>query len=923
MAQKPSGRPQLPPAETLGSINAGLDGYSDPTTTNYKKWYASNNVFSGPFSFVQRARFASLITPGTQTSATISSLITGAGNVLATTTAPHGFTAGQYVTLTNTVCTSAGFPANFFNGIYFIAAVTATTFTANFLDTFLSNPAGTPLVAGTTGVATISAAPSYFPQGTSFTTLKYYAVPALSSYLIADNNGKLFSFDSGANYAARPRINSAFDPTGAGSSLLNGPWSRETLQNILYEMNGQVKQTGRGANAATVENWGLDAPDATPQIVVSAGASQTITNIQRTNGVVTVTLPALLTVPGGNGIGMVNVTITVGDTTFAGSFVVLTGSGTVTLTWTQLGQNTVLLTPTGTVDVNITKSVGRSYAWAWENANKPHVSAPSPSSQYVLYNAQNGAIQCVQQGTAHVVLSSVTVTGVGTAFTNAWVGRNLFIRGSQQFGPIASVQSATQMTLRYPAYTNNTDVFQVFDPQATHVRLYETADGGATYFRTQRNVFSIGTPATLISVGLQFFDNANAEPPNFPFTTETSQLNNIPPPIGAYVAEYQGRLVVFGVPGAKQSFFYSNSELTNIGLPQESYAPLNQYTLPIQNAQLFGWIEMPGAAIIWSDRQDMYRLTGLLTDNTAASAPQLGAQISRLPYNLGCANPFAVDLTPLGAIWVTPQAEVWLFTNTYAPRNVGRPIQNILNSIAQAQLPLIRVKYYHNNTRNWLLLACATSGSLTNNTLLILDLDLLAANGSPSFFVFDMATNQPAWYQYTIGASGLEVLYEPNATVRLLVGGLDLIQDPDYTEGFGTEISVFNPFLLTHPWGNDSAPMIKRPSFLRFNTNRDPTVLAIDGWSFEALGIDDDFYTIAFPLTMLMVPGVNDTTALCGNPLTPNGSPFRHSPELFRVGAVNFVMGRRIQFQINFPTRPGVTFQFRQIQIGFAPSPPR
>jgi hypothetical protein len=923
MAQKPSGRPVLPPSEVLGSINAGLDGYSDPTTTNYKKWYASNNVFSGPFNFVQRARFANVITSGTQTTATISTLITGGGNVLVTTTAPHGFAVNQYVVLTGTTATTAGFPVTFFNGIYFITAVTATTFTAIFLDTFLGNPVSTPLVAGNGGVATISAAPGYFPQGTSFTTLKYYSAPTLSSYLMADNNGKLFSFDSGANYAMHPRINSARDPTGAGSSTLNGPWSRETLQNILYEMNGQVKQSGRGANAATVENWGLDAPDATPQIVISAGSSVNITNIQRTNGTVTVTTAVALTVPGGNGIGMINVNITTGDTTFAGSYVVLTGSGTTTLTFAQLGQNTALLTPTGTVDVNITKSIGRSYAWAWENANKPHVSAPSPSSQYVLYNGQNGVIQCIQQGTAQVVLGSANVVGVGTAFTSAWVGRNLYIRGTQQFGPIASVQSATQMTLRYPAYANNTDVFQVFDPQATHIRLYETADGGATYFRTQRNAFNIASTATLVTVGLQFFDNANSEPPNFPFTSEISQLNNVPPPIGAYIAEYQGVLAVFGVPGAPQSFFYSNQTLTTIGQLQESYAPLNQYTLPIQNASLNGWIEMPGAAILWSNRQDMYRLTGLLTDNTAATAPQLGAQISRLPYNLGCVSPFAVDLTPLGAIWVTPQAEVWLFTNTYAPRNIGRPIQNILNSISQSQLSNIRVKYYHNNTRNWLLLACATGGSTTNNTLLILDLDQLASNGSPSFFVFDMATNQPTWYQYTINCQGLEVLYEPTNNVRLLVAGQDAIQDADFTLGYGTEIAVTNPYLLTHPWGNDSVPMIKRPSFLRFHTNRDPSILAIDGWSFEAFGIDDDYYTLGIPLSLTLTPGVNDTTTLCGNPLTPLGSPFRHSPELFRIGSVNFVMGRRIQFQINFPTAPGVVFQFRQIQIGFAPSPPR
>lgn len=923
MAQKPAGRAAFPPVEILASCNAGLDGYSDPTLTNFKKWAAATNVFSGAFGFIQRARFANVIN-GTQlgTGIPISNMSpdrepgTQNTTILISTTIPHGFLFAQLVTV-------QGATPSTYNGSYSVLRV----------DNALQFHVAANFVAPAyIGGGTVS--PGYFAQGGLFTTFKYYALPGLSSYLIADNSGKLFSFDAGANYLAYQRLNLQVDPDGAGSVRLNGPWSRETMQNILYEMNGQVKQTGRGANAAIVEGFGLDAPDATPQVVISAGNSQNIVNIQRTNGVVTVTLAGALTVPGGNGVGMINVNITAGDTSFGtlinGSFVVVSGSGGAILTWNQLGQNTALLTPTGTVNTNITKSIGRSYAYAWENANKPHVGAPSPSTQFILYNVQNGVIQLIQQGTVTMATGTPgtpsTVTGTGTAFTSAWIGRYLWVDGAfgGSVGRILTVTSPTLLTVSgyYGGAGGTNKVFQVYDPQATHTRLYATADGGATYFRVQRNVF---TPSnnTLVGAGLQYFDNANAEPPYFPFTSELSQLNNVPPPVGSFLSEYQGRLVVFGVPGALQSFFYSNQELTAIGMPQESFAPLNQYTIPIQNAKLNGWIEMPGSAIFWSDRQDMFRLTGLLTDNTAATAPQLGAQITRLPYNLGCANPFAAELTPLGSVWMTPQAEIWLYTDKYAPRNIGRPVQDILNSIGLAQLSKVRFKYYHNNTRNWLLVACATSGVLDNNTLLVLDLDLLASNGSPSYFVFDMAENQPTWYRYSINCTSVETMYEPTNLVRSLVGSTDLIQDIDFSTGFGTEIPVPDANVLLHAWGNDSAPIIKRPSFLRFHTNRDPSVLASDGWSFQVLAVDDDYYTFAFPLTLTLTPGVNDTTTLGGNPNLTFGSPFRTSAELFRVGGVNFVMGRRLQFQINFPSVVGATFQFRQIQIGFAPSPPR
>lgn len=917
MPQKPQGRAAFPPAEILDGINGGYNGFNSPTLTNWKQWAAATNVFSGMFGFIQRCRFANVVVPNVGTAIPISSAVetfnTPDNNPVLTivTTVPHGLLLGQEVIV-------GGASISAFNGTWPIILINNASQITVAVPSFN---------AGTSVTGTV--APAYTAQVTSFTTLKYYALPGLSSYLIADTNGKLFSFDAGSSYLTYQRVNKQVDPSGTGTAALNGPWSRETLQNILYEMNGLTKQSGRGANAIIVEGFGLDAPDATPQVVLSAGTAQTITNIQRTNGVVTVTLAGALTVPGGNGVGMVNVIITVGDTSFVGTFVVLTGSGTATLTWAQLGQNTALLTPTGTVDTRITKSIGRSYAWAWENANKPHIGAPSPSTQFVLYNMQNGIVQLIQQGTISTpgqTSGPTTVTGTGTTFTSAWIGRYFWATNGVaggSMGRITAVANSTSMTVSgFNSVALTGAQFQVYDPQSTHVRLYATADGGATYFRVQRNFFLPAQP-TLGSAGLQFFDNANAEPPSFPFTSELSQLNNVPPPIGSFLSEYQGRLVVFGVAGALQSFFYSNQELTTLGMGQESFAPLNQYTLPIQNAQLNGWIEMPGSAIMWSDRQDMFRLTGLLTDNTAATAPQLGAQITRLPYNLGCVSPYAVELTPLGAVWVTPQAEIWLYTDRYAPRNIGRPVQDVLNSIAPAQLQSMRLRYYHNNTRNWLLVACAANAASSNNTLLVLDLDLLASNGSPSYFVFDMATNQPTWYKFAINCNSLEVMYEPNNLVRLMVGSTDLIQDADFSSGFGTETTVVGANLKLHAWGNDSAAMIKRPTFLRFHTNRNPSVLATDGWSFQALGIDDDFYTFTSPLSLTLTPGVNDTATLGGNSALPFNSPFRTSAELFRVGGVNFVMGRRLQFQINFPSTAGVNFQFRQIQIGFSPSPPR
>lgn len=754
MATASPSRRESSPAEVIADFSGGYNGYTNPTQTSPKWWYRASNAFTGPFGYLQRCRFAQVI-------------------------------------------------SNAESGTYL--------------------------------------------------SLKYFADPTNGAFLLADRTGGfLYGLNTASGYARTQRLNPYIDPSGAGTTSLSGPWSREVLENICYEMNGTVKQAGRGANAATIESFGLDAPDASPSVTLSAGS--------------------------------------------------------------------------------IAKSVGRSYMYAWENANKGHIGAPSPATAYVAYAAQQGTIKCVETGTVSTIAGNAQITGVGTAFTQAWVGRKIYIDGgSGLFGRIISVQNSTHLTVdsAYPNTVSN-QAYQIVDQSATHLRLYATADGGATYYRIQRNTFN---PAVGLSAsGLQFTDNDNSEPPNGEFTTETAQVNNVPPPIGKYLNEYQGRLCVFGVSGSPQTFYYSNQEATLYGLQQESFCPLNQVTLPIANGQISGMLEFPGSMIIWSDKQDMFRLTGLLSDNTVTgvaagtSAAQQGASIARLPYNLGCANPFACEITPLGGIWLTSNAEVWLFTDRYAPRNIGRPVQDILDSITPANLSLCRMKYYHTSVRNWVTLAVPSNGNSFNDTLLVLDLDLLASNGSPSYFTFDMATNSPSWYVFKpTRVDSTEVVYESGGIVRFVggqgTGGITQIEDLDYQAGIGVENTVTGTITF-HPWGNDTPYVVKRPTWVRFNTNQLPSLLAAQGWTFQILGVDDDVYTFTNPLSLSLTPGQNDSSTLGGNPDFYSGLAFRHSPELFRMGGVNWIAGRRLQFVVNFPSGTGTNYQLRNIQLGFGMEPP-
>jgi hypothetical protein len=110
---------------------------------------------------------------------------------------------------------------------------------------------------------------------------------------------------------------------------------------------------------------------------------------------------------------------------------------------------------------------------------------------------------------------SAVVTGTGTAFTSAWIGRRIWIDtlGGAVAQRIISVARATSLTCAGNfGSTVSGKNYAIYDQQSTHLRLYDTADGGAVYFRTQRNAF-VEAGTTLSAAGLQFTDNDNSEPP--------------------------------------------------------------------------------------------------------------------------------------------------------------------------------------------------------------------------------------------------------------------------------------------------------------------------------------------------------------------------------------------------------------------------
>lgn len=749
----------------------------------------------------------------------------------------------------------------------------------------------------------------YSAQSARFTSLYVFGDPTPQQLLLGDVNNKLWTYNLSypGGTKVTQRLNPYVDPSGAGSSSLAGPWSRASLTNMVFEHNGQVKQKGRGTLLTTIEGHGLDSPDASPGVTLSAGLTATIASSAgavRAAGVVEIDTTTAHGFSAGQYVVVAGVTDTSFNSTTGTAFGPIVIDSSTTFHYSQNGADSS--SGSGTAVVGKTKTVGTSYAYAWENYNTGHVGTPGPASRYVAFQNQIGTVDCIEPGTV-TTNGTTTVTGTYTAFTSAWIGRSLWIATLGNVGRIVAVASATSLTLAASATSASTQKFQVFDPQSTHLRLYATGDGGYVYYLIGRNTWSSST-TTLAGCGLEFVDSANSEPPSAPFTSETVQLYNIPPPIGTYLQEFQSRIVIYGVPGAPATFFYTNIESCQVGQPPESCAPLNQATLPIGSAKLFGSANLPTGLLLWSDKRDMFKISGTLSDNTSQTSTQQGSTMQRLPYPIGSASPYACAVTQLGAMWLSSDREVWLFTDRYAPRNVGKPVQDILNSINLSRLQYARAACYKKEDRNWFLLAISTGSSTYNNVLLALDLDLLASNGQPSFFTFDMATNAPSWYIFNVSCEAIATGNDTSNMQRLFASDVDIVLDADYN-GISflgaSETTLVTGNVTLHALGNDQPEAITRLDWLRFVTNDAPSNIVSNGWTFRVDVIDDDKYTFASPQTVSLTPGTDGSAG---------AQALEYGPTVFRFAGVKYAIGRRFRFACNFPTGAG-DWRLREIQV--------
>ncbi len=690
----------------------------------------------------------------------------------------------------------------------------------------------------------VSSATSGFPSTTDYVRTLFGYGDSQQDLILADiaqSTNKLYAISSSWTVLDE-RVHPFY---GSGNAAMGGLWSRIAMHNVCYECNATVKMRTQGVHLASVSggamwNWGIYPSKDIPTVTLAAGA---------------ITSDPFLDDNG---------------------------------------------------DPDTTIPYGRKYAFASVNNNslpRAHVSTRSPETAFQIMTAQKAEVEAVQTGT--ITTSGTAVTGTSTTFHREWIGMKLWIESVGTVGYISAYTSATAMTLSTSAGSHSGKRFFVYDPQVTHIRWYATANGGAVFLRIGQTTFD-PTQTTTTLAGLRNDDNNNAEPgeTGASYTTEESEDYNDPPPIGQWLKEWQGRILMFGVPevanadGNLQTVFYSNVERTVVGCPGDSFAPFNRFTLPIGGALIGGAGILPTGLILFSTKNHMFKITGYLEDQVITDNFGIASTLVRLPFDVGCCSPSAVKETPQGLFWISPENQLWWYNDVEFPRYVGLPVQDILNTIAPSQKGDIKMAYRRKDQKEWLVITFPKASGTSHNDQGVI-LDLTGFN-----------PDSPNFYPFTGDFGGLLAHIDAFGTNHLIAGGQGKIFDLDYngSDSVISEDSSITGSVTFHAVGNDTPSVIKDLKWVRFRVNTDPsdivTATAAQIWNFATLGVNDDQYTFAAPLTLALIPGVDSPDEM---------GTFTHAPTLFKLDREKLMKANRIQFKCTFPTA-AADWELREIQ---------
>lgn len=305
-----------------------------------------------------------------------------------------------------------------------------------------------------------------------------------------------------------------------------------------------------------------------------------------------------------------------------------------------------------------------------------------------------------------------TVSGGSLTFVNG--GRTYIVSyGNSITGHVSNGSPVSASTGNLLNQEQEVDCIAPTDQQVDIAYLFSTVDGGGTYYFNQ-------SVAVVPLTAFSFTDNTPDANLNFAVVAPT--INN-PPPLGLYLANFQGRVIIMNLDDDPQGAAYSGYEWILLGRPEESYPPSNRLRLAIGADDMRGGGGVANGFVFFSRSDQMFFLRGTLQDITTVAPVQITTFLQQLPWQQGCFSHFSIQSTPQGLVWLGSDKTIQIFDGTNEPKCLSISISPILRTITAGTEDNARSAYFNFLERMWYCLAVSVNGSFLNNQIIVIDLD--------------------------------------------------------------------------------------------------------------------------------------------------------------------------------------------------------
>lgn len=493
---------------------------------------------------------------------------------------------------------------------------------------------------------------------------------------------------------------------------------------------------------------------------------------------------------------------------------------------------------------NITAALGRYYWYTNADQTVGVITESSSSPIGSISGALvGGSVNVYQQpGLFTSSLVSATVTGgsstdtpgpVAPQLNSTMAGQVLYINGTK-IGTILSV-SGNNITLTgnaLAAFTSGRAV--ICDARCTHWHVYASESDGSKIGQ-----YLAAVPVTQNLSSTPYTDTS-------PFLSDVTNtflpifrpVRNDQPPPSKLLEVHKVRQFRRRESSPNFFNFTANEEVTsgNNGDPAQCMPGanvntvsdmVNEVSFPDQSARLRGLVSHMDSLYMFSEKQ-CYPLYGQSVDDFAIS--------QNIAFALGLAGRFAAKSTPNGLVFVSYDRRAFLYPTslyssylaqggaaTSALIEIGKPLRNVLKTIAPSRLDEVVTAHYHFGIRDWWIVSFPTS----------------AATDAPQTWVYDFSGK--GWFQLSRGFTSLAVFEVGEGNLVLIGGAADgntyVVDDQTgtYSPTGNLPASTWQPALID--FGNPDTGHVFRRLELEFDSAALAQAAQITVW-LDPLNVD-------------------------------------------------------------------------------------